>query len=125
MKLDRTFTREISKAANGDGSRDARFAFLTPAKAAARELSNTNAPQIFNDVLRRYGRTTVAVCVAATIMERTNRMESRSCEWAREVLKLWTNRPSTFSYVAINDGLHPTRIEDYAGALIRLTIVEA
>ena len=124
MKLDRTFARELSKAANGDGSREARFVFLKPARCAAKELSSTNAPKLFNDVLRRYGRSTVAVCVAVTILERGDRMEQRSRAWAREVLTLWTNRPSSLSSVAICDGLHPTRIEEYAGPLIRLTTEE-
>lgn len=37
MKLDRTFAREVKKAANGDGSREARFAFLNPAREAAKK----------------------------------------------------------------------------------------
>ena len=40
MKLDRTFSAEIKKA-NGDGRREAKFAFLKPARAAAKELSTT------------------------------------------------------------------------------------
>lgn len=125
MKLDKTFANDILKAANGDGSREARFAFLRPAKAAAKELSCIHAPQIFNKVLKSYGRETIAICVAVTILNRKERMERLNCEWAREVLKLWTNRPNDIFCVAINDGLHPTRIEEYAGTLIRITINEA
>lgn len=124
MKLDRTFARDISKAANGDGSREARFLFLRPAKAAARELSCTQAPKKFDNVLKTYGRETVAVCVAVTILTRKERMERSSCEWAMAVLRLWTNRPHDLTCIAINDGLHPTRIEEYAGGLIRLTSEE-
>ena len=124
MKLDKTFVRDILKAANGDGSREARFQFLRPAKAAAKELSCTQAPKKFNDVLKTYGRETVAVCVAVTILTRKERMERSSCEWAMEVLRLWTNRPYDLTCVAINDGLHPTRLEEYAGGLIRLTTVD-
>lgn len=124
MKLDRTFAREIEKTSNGDGSRDARFAFLKPARAAAKELSNTNAPYIFTDVLKTYGRPTVAICVAVTVLNRQDRMERRTCDWAREVLKLWSNRPNSINSVIIDDGLHPTRIEEYAGPLIRLTTID-
>ena len=124
MRLDKTFARDILKAANGDGSRDARFAFLRPAKAAAKELSCTQAPKKFNDVLKTYGRETVAVCVAVTILLRKEWMKQSSCEWAMAVLKLWTNRPHDLTCIAINDNLHPTRIEGYAGELIRLTSEE-
>lgn len=39
MKLDRTFSRELSKLANGDGSREEKFDFLTKARAARKALS--------------------------------------------------------------------------------------
>ena len=38
MKLDRTFVQEIKKDANSDGSREARFAFLKNADAAAKSF---------------------------------------------------------------------------------------
>lgn len=121
MKLDRTFIKEIVKTANGDGSREARFTFLGTAREAAKELSTIKAPQIFNSVIRKYGRATVAVCVAATILQHQDRLELNTCQWAREVIKLWQNRTNDIGRVAFNDGLHPTRIEEYAGAFIRLT----
>lgn len=123
MKLDRTLAREI-KAANGDGSREARFKFLLPAKAAARELSTPAVMAEFNDVLKTYGRATIAVCVAATVLERRDRLERSTVRWAQEVMRLWTNRPNDCGCVVIRDNLHPTRIEEYAGAFIRLTTEE-
>lgn len=124
MKLDRTFAREIKKTANGDGSREARFAFLNPAREAAKRLSTPIVMREFDDILREYGRATVGLCVAVTVWERRNRLESRTVRWAMEVLKLWTNRPHDTLCLFINDGLHPTRIEEYAGSLIRLTTEE-
>lgn len=124
MKLDRTFAREVKKAANGDGSREARFAFLNPAKEAARKLSTSNVMREFDGILREYGRATVGLCVAVTVWERRDRLESRTVRWAMEVLKLWTNRPPDIRSLYIGDNLHPSRIEEYAGSFIKLTTEE-
>lgn len=124
MKLDRTFAREVKKAAYGDGSREARFAFLNPAKEAARKLSTPNVMREFDGILREYGRATVGLCVAVTVWERRDRLESRTVRWAMEVLKLWTNRPPDIRSLYIGDNLHPSRIEEYAGSFIKLTTEE-
>lgn len=124
MKLDRTLAREITKVANGDGSREARFKFLLPAKAAAKELSTPAVTTEFYDVLKAYGRATIAVCVAATALERRDRLKRSTVQWAQEVIHLWTNRPHDLGCVVIRDNLHPTRIEEYAGDFIRLTTEE-
>ena len=124
MKLDGTFAREIEKTANGDGSRKARFAFLNPARDAAKRLSTPNVRNDFDDVLWEYGRATVGLCVAGTVWERRDRLESRTVRWAEDVLKLWTNRPHDTLCLFINNGLHPTRIEEYAGSFIKLTTEE-
>lgn len=124
MKLDASFAREIKKTANGDRSREAKFAFLNPAKAAAREMSTTKIRENFDSVLKAYGRVVVGVCVAATVVERWDRLDASTVQWGREVLKLWTNRPLDLGCVIINDGLHPTRIEEYAGSFMRLTAEE-
>ena len=124
MKLDRTFAREVKKAANGDGSREARFAFLNPAKEAARKLSTPNVMREFDGILREYGRATVGLCVAVTAWERRDRLESRTVRWAIKVLELWTNRPSDTLCLYIFDNLHPSRIEEYAGSFIKLTTEE-
>lgn len=120
MKLDRVFAREITKA-NGDGSREAKFALLNPTRDAAREMSNPDVMRNFNDIVKKYGRVAVGLCVAVTILDRQDRLEPASVWWAREVMKLWTNRPHDPNCVIIADGLHPTRIEEYAGSFIRLT----
>ena len=121
MILDKTLAKEIKKTANGDGSREARFAFLKIAKEAAKELSTINAAEVYGQVLKKYGRAVTALCTAATIAEKKDRLDRHTVEWARDVLKLWTNRPSDTAFIAFNDGLHPTRIEEYAGSFIRLT----
>lgn len=121
MSLDREFTREIKKIANGDGSREAKFAFLKLAKAAAREMSTPKVMDNFSDILKTYGRVAVGVCVAATAVNRWDRLSASTVQWGREVLSLWTNRPLDTGCIIIDDGLHPSRIEEYAGAFIRLT----
>ena len=125
VKLDSTLAREIRKTANGDGTRDARFQFLRSAENAAREMSTPEVMDTFDDALRKYGRATVAVCVAATIERRQDRLEMWSVRWAQQVMNLWTNRPpSGSSRVLIDDGLHPCRIEDYAGGFIKATTIQ-
>ena len=124
MKLDETFAREVKKAANGDGSREARLAFLYPAKEAAQKLSTPNVMNDFDDILREYGRAAVALCVAVTAWECRSWLKERTVRWAKEVLKLWTNRPRDTLCLFINDNLHPSRIEEYAGSFISLTIEE-
>lgn len=124
MKLDRTFARDIKKQANGDGSREAKFAFKRKVEEAAKALSTTKAAEVFNECLIKFGRVPVAICVAETIIERRDRLEWSSVEWALEVIKLYTNAPRDKMYAHINDGLHPKRIEEYAGSLIRVTAVD-
>lgn len=124
MKLDQTFVQEITKVANGNGSREARFAFLKPAREAAKKLSTPNVMYEFDNILRAYGRVTVGLCVAVTIHARRDRLLNHTVRWAEEVLKLWTNRPHLGLGLEIDDNLHPTRIEEYAGSLIKLTIEE-
>jgi hypothetical protein len=121
MKLDKTFEKEITKISNGNGSREAKFDFLKPAKEAAKELSTIKVAEIFNSTIKKYGRATVAICVAATVLQKEDRLDCATCQWARKVISLWKNRPSDISCVAFSDGLHPTRIEEYAGDFIRLT----
>lgn len=118
IKVDRTLAKEI-KAANGDGGREAKFAFLAKVRGVEKELSNINAREIFDTLFGRYPRAAIAVCVASTIIQREDRLSSRSVEWARSVMSHWTNRPLTLP--CINDNLHPSRIEEYAGSFIRLT----
>lgn len=124
MKLDQTFAREIIKQANGDGSREAKFAFKRKVEEAAKALSTTKAAEIFDECLIKYGRVPVAICVAETIIERRERLERCSVEWALAVIKLYTNAPRDKMYACINDGLHPTSIEEYTRSLIRLTALE-
>ena len=121
VKLDRTFVQEIKKVVNGDGSREARFAFLTPAKEAAQKMSTPDIMEEFDNFLREYGRVIVGLCVAVTAFAHRDRLDSSTVQWAKEVLKLWTNRPPDILCLYINDNLHPSRIEQYAGSLIRLT----
>lgn len=123
IKLDDCFARELRKTANGDGSREAKFAFKEKVTKAAKELSTPEVPYIFSDVIKKHGRIPVAVCVAVTIAERRDRLDyNETVCWADAVLKLWTNRNfSSLLFAYINDGLHPTRIKEYAGSFIRLT----
>lgn len=124
MQLDRLLVREIKKAVNGDGSPEARLAFRETARKAASEMSTPEIMSRFSEFLDKYGKGTVAVCLAATIDARRDRLLDWAVQWADEVLKLWTNRNCSLIDLCIMDGLHPSRIEQYAGSLIRRTTEE-
>lgn len=124
MKLDKTFAREISKISNGDGSREAKFAFKKTVQEVKRALSTPEVREKFTEYMKQYGRVPVAICTAATIIDRRDRLEWDSYLWALEVMKLYTNAPGDKGFAIIEDGLHPTRIEEYAGSFIRLTTEE-
>lgn len=129
MKLDTTFAKEVKREANGDGSREARFAFNEKVRGAAKMMST---PDVLhggkvNEAFKTYGRVAVGICFAATLYQRRERLDFWGFDWATEVLKLWTNRtPNSLDNAAINDGIHPTKIcyHDYAGNFIRLTTEE-
>ena len=126
MKPNLSVSREILKIANGDGSREAKFAFKDKLEGVSKMLSCTEAPDLFNECLKIRGRVPVAICVAATISEKNHDMPREMLEWAREILKLWTNRSyaAEFTYSAfINDGLHTLRIIEYARLFIKATCI--
>lgn len=125
MTLDYTLSREIKKEANGDGSREAKFAFLAEASKAKQELSSPSVIDNFGEILQKYGRVKIAMCVAATITARADRLNRSTVDWAKAVLRLWANRPTDLGRLYIDDGLHPSKIEIYAGGLIRATTEEA
>lgn len=124
MTLDRTFQREIAKVANGDGSREAFFAFKKTVRTVARTLSNIEAPYLFDGCVKEYGRVPVAVCVAVTICKKRDGLPRPLFDWAIEVMNAWTNRAGDLHFAFIDDGLHFTRIAEYAGSFIRLTTAE-
>lgn len=121
MKLDRTFQRETKRIANGDGSREAKFAFIKILKQVNKRLSTTKVSEEFSKCIKEYGRVPVCICTAITIIDRKERLEYDTFQWAMEVSKLWTNRPPETGFAIIEDGLHPTRIEEYARSIIRAT----
>lgn len=123
MKLDKDFLREISKFANGDGSRETKICFLQQARAARNVLSEPGVMMGgFDNAVKEYGRAAVGVCLAVTIWERRDRLTDPSVRWARAVLDAWTNKPVNILSVYIDDStLHPTKIEVYADSFIRLT----
>lgn len=122
MTIDKELSREI-KAANGNGSREAKFALLRRVKAANRALSSPSVVSDFNDIIKKHGRVPVALCVAGTLYARRDRIDGWGFEWAESILKLWTNRPPSYIQITnIDDGLHPTRICEYAAPFMRLVV---
>lgn len=129
MKLDSTFAREVKREANGDGSREAKFSFIEKVRGASKLMSTPDIVRggKINEAFQTYGRVAVAVCFAATLYQRRERLDFWGFDWANEVLKLWTNRTlHALDDANIDDGIHPTRIcdSDYAGGFIRLTTEE-
>ena len=121
MTLDRTLAKEIN-GLNGDRSRDAKFALLAKIDAAAKDMSNPNIAGSFDKMLGKHGRAVVAICVASTLWTNKERLDNWQIKWAMQVLDEWKLKPmSGVERAVINDGLHPTRICEYAGAFINFT----
>ena len=74
----------------------------------------------------KHGRAVVAVCVAATLDARKDRLDCWNWVWAYEVLSALPQSITlrNLERAHIEDGLHPTAICDYAGPFIRLTTEE-
>lgn len=123
MKLDSELVMEIKKS-NGDGTRRTRFPFLDDIRGAVAECSTPSVRTAFNKVFRNHSRAAVAVAVALTINDRREVLNKKVVRWADEVLNLWTNRPSDIDGMGIIDGLHPSRIEEYAALFINATTAE-
>lgn len=116
--LNKELAKEI-RAMNGDGSREAKFATLAKLDAARRDLSTPDVARTFNDSIKKHGRAVIAICVAATLAERGKRLDYWKKGWADAALECWTNRaPSNLARAVINDGLHPSKIQTYAGQFI-------
>lgn len=123
--LDRTLAKEI-KAANGDGSHDAKFALLHRIHEAVEDMSTPDIAERFDEMLVKHGRAVTAICIAATLWMRKERLELGDWElmWATKVLELWTTKPKSETGVGhayIDDQLHPMRILEYAASFIRCT----
>ncbi|MDD2647345.1 MAG: hypothetical protein PHI27_06405 [Eubacteriales bacterium] len=123
MQIDTSLAREIAQWTANDGTRKD----ICRVKAALRDvrdmMSTTDAPQMFSDGIKRFGRAAVAVGVACTIVARRESLNARPIRWALAVLSACkvTFEPDTYAW---RDGLHPSKIEVYAGAFIRATTVE-
>lgn len=122
MRLDKAFSRDIKKIANGDGTPSHMKEFRQTLRAVDMELSSPKVTEKYSECIAKYGRVPVAICTAVTIVYRQNDLKQRSVQWGQEVLKCWTNRPRTsLSFAYIDDGLHPSRIEEYAAGLMSVT----
>lgn len=124
MKIDNELARELKKA-QGDGSREAKFALLRRVSAACADLSKPDVRTTFYDTVKKHGRVPVIICVAATLEARKERLEGWGISWAREVLEQlrgWT--AGNLERANINDGIHPTAICEYAYGLIQITTEE-
>ena len=90
------------------------------------DLSTPKARENFNACLSKHGRAVVAVCVAATLDARKDRLDCWNWVWAYEVLSALPQSITlrNLERAHIEDGLHPTAICDYAGPFIRLTTEE-
>lgn len=123
--LDRTLAKEI-KAANGDEGRDAKFALLHKIHEAVKDMSTPDIAERFDEMLVKHGRAVTAICIAATLWTRKERLELSGWElmWATKVLELWTTKPKSetgVGHACIDDQLHPTRILEYASSFMECT----
>ena len=124
MQLDLMLLMEV-QALRGDGGRKSWIALLDRVEAARKDLSTTDVRRTFQDTLHKHGRAVVAVCVAATLMARADRLQKWGTVWAQGVLdqlQEWGSRDLLRLSALIDDGIHPTAICEYAQPLFRETI---
>lgn len=123
MKIDRTLSTEI-RGLNSHGERSAKAAFAQMMRGAVADLSNPNIMTEFGDILSKHGRAVTALCVAATIKSRADRLSRAAVDWAEAVLACFEDADRAVRLGAYEDNLHPSRIETYAGSLIKYTTEE-
>lgn len=123
MKLDIELAREISRFTTNDGSHESIFKIRREIRRARSAMSSPDIMFRFAEHVKTFGRVPVAICTACTILERTKRLNSWSVRWAISVIAACRLNLNTEDFM-IADGLHPLRIEEYAGAFIRLTTVD-
>lgn len=119
--IDRELAREIKRATPKLQDRDAYFSFIRKVRDAKKDMSTPEVCRTFEDMLRKHGRVVTAIVVAATLYQRRERLDGWGYRWATDVLGLWAHTRGHLEDAAIEDGLHPTRICEYAGSFIRLS----
>lgn len=119
MALDGNLAREIKRAAPDRGNRAAYFEFAAKVRAAKNDMSNAGVREHFGELLVKHGRPVTAIVIAATLWERQKRLGGWNAAWARDVLDCWPHTPGLLEDAAIQDGLHPSRICEYAGSFIQ------
>ena len=118
MKLEKTFENEIKKIANGDGSREHRFALDKELMEISKTLEHSCYD--FNKCIKKHGREKVSLCIAATIVAQYYLFETPQINWARSVFNLWTNK-SDVSVSAALFNMHPAVLADISSGLRKLT----
>lgn len=124
MKLDRTFIADINKVTANDGTSAGRATVKTRLRACATKMSTIDIAEKLNEIIKEYGRAMVGICIAQKCAAEhyEDRHSERLCNWSRLVLaacKLELGDNGTY-----NDGLHPTKVDDYSACLIDYTIAE-
>ena len=120
MALDRALAREIKRVAPQRKDREEYFAFAKKVKAAKADMSIIEIRDRFNELQAKHGRPVTAIVVAATLWMRRERLDRWKLKWAMEVLDCWPHTPGLRDDAAIDDGIHPTALCDYAGEFIRV-----
>ena len=125
MKLDRTLAREI-RSLGGDGSRAAKFALLRRIDAVRADLSTPQVMTNFDDCVMKHGRAIVAVCVAATLNARHDFIGDWKIYWIDGVLNVLPSciTQQNLERAVIDDGLHFSRVCEYARSFILATSEE-
>lgn len=91
-KLDFTFARDVYNISNGDGTREARFAFMRDAKAVAKELSCPKAPYIFNHVVQTHVGFEIPRSTVTTVAVVRSELNRRMAKLRLSKLRLWMLR---------------------------------
>ena len=120
--IDSALKREIKTSLYGKGDRPAKFEALAKLRAAKADLSSPTVMTNFNNCMSKHGRAAVAVCVAATLIQRSEQLDYWRNDWAQDVINLLPFLTTeNLRGLYIDDNLHPARICEYAGSLIKYT----
>lgn len=124
--VERELAREIKKAC-GNGERADKFRLLGAVRGVQERMSRSDCARdpkgAMRAALKEYGRAAFALCLASTIVTaRQDWVSGQTLAWANEVIGLWACRPMDIAQVAYNDGLHPSKLAEYAGDFVRMTM---
>lgn len=121
--LDDVLAREIQKFVGTGNPPESRAPVNTTLREVAKDMERITRydDSPLYECLKKYGRAAVAICIAATLYERRERLGNWGLRWALEVLGTWPWRNTNFICNGLIGGnSHPTAICTWAQSFMKL-----